>query len=642
MRIALLVLLTLAAPLEAQTPRNLLAGRISEAQLARVLVSADAWHPYPTIAERAAWDVVPQPVRDAYVRDAERTLGQPWGSIAATVTLRFVRDDNRMQYDDQNTARRLRLANLVLAEVFENRGRFMDEIANGIWAISEQTFWGSTAHLGQQKAGAGLPDAREPIVELFSAETAALLAWTDYLLGAKLDSVSPRLRERIRYEVDRRILGPALARDDFSWMGFDGKKKPNNWNPWINSNLLASTLILERDPARRARAVYKIMRSLDVFLNDYADDGGCDEGPGYWGHAGGSLFENLELLHAATNGRVDLFAHPLVRNIGAYIYRTHIAGNWFVNQGDAAARLTPDPEMVYRFGRRIRDTTMTGFGVLLRQRAGAYRPDNATLGRALPGLLAQHEVAVAHAVDPLLGEVWLPDLQLMAARTTAGSDRGMYVAAFGGHNGQSHNHNDVGNFIVFDDGRPVLVDAGVETYTARTFSGRRYDIWTMQSAYHNLPTINGVMQKDGAQFRARNVKFASTPDSTTFTADLAAAYPAGAAVERWTRTVTLHRAAQQVVLDEAYALRESKTPNTLSLMTPLAVDVSSPGQVVLTDSSGTRHLVSYDRAAFTATVNEVPLTDNRLRGIWGTRLWRVVLHSTATGTRGAYRITVSR
>ena len=70
---------------------------------------------------------------------------------------------------------------------------------------------------------------------------------------------------------------------------------------------------------------------------------------------------------------------------------------------------------------------------------------------------------------------------MMAAREKPGSSEGLYVAAEGGHNAQSHNHNDVGNVIVFADGRPVLVDAGVEEYTSKTFSSRRYEIWTMQS-----------------------------------------------------------------------------------------------------------------------------------------------------------------
>src|SRR5205807_179910 len=176
-------------------------------------------------------------------------------------TLQFIRNGNRSNYDAINTRQREKLATLVLAEVFENEGRFLDDIANGIWAISEQTFWGSTAHLGMQHAGNGLPDVTEPVVDLFAAETAALLAWTDYLLGDRLDAVSPLVRKRIRAEVDRRIFTPALARNDFWWMGFGERKNLNNWTPWIDSNWLAAVLLLEADPRRRAAAVYKIMRS---------------------------------------------------------------------------------------------------------------------------------------------------------------------------------------------------------------------------------------------------------------------------------------------------------------------------------------------------------------------------------------------
>ncbi len=88
-----------------------------------------------------------------------------------------------------------------------------------------------------------------------------------------------------------------------------------------------------------------------------------------------------------------------------------------------------------------------------------------------------------------------------------GSARGLTVAAKGGHNDESHNHNDVGEFVVYCDGKPLLIDAGVETYSRKTFSPQRYEIWTMQSAYHNLPTIDGVQQAPGAAFAARDVTY---------------------------------------------------------------------------------------------------------------------------------------
>ena len=617
-----------------QGPRNLLTGGLSEQALAAALLPAARWHPYPTSRDRADWEAVPQEIRAGFIRQAQQYLGTTWERIPASVTLQYIRDGNRSHYDAMNTRQREKLATLVMAEVFENQGRFLDDIANGIWAISEQTFWGSTAHLGMQRAGSGLPDVTEPIVDLFAAETGALLAWTDYLLGERLDTVSPLLRKRIRAEVDRRVLTPALARDDFWWMGFGDRKNVNNWNPWINSNWLAAALLLEADPQRRAASVYKIMRSLDNFINGYPDDGASDEGPGYWDRAAASLFDNLELLRGATKGTVDIYSSPLVRNMGQYIYQVYIKDAYFVPMGDAPAKLTPDAELVYEYGKRIADPVMERFGAWLAQRRGPYRPGSSSPGRILPALLVAGEIAAAPVAEPLPGSVWLPDLQLMAARSMPGSAQGLYVAAWGGHNGQSHNHNDVGNFIVYGDGQPVLIDVGVETYTAKTFSPQRYEIWTMQSAYHNLPTINGIMQSPGREFQAKDVSFNETATRVTFSADIAPAYPAAAAVKRWQRRVALDRKAPAVELEDRYELNTWKEPVRLNLMTSLHVDTSRPGEARLDD----RYLLTYDARALKAASEEIRVSDERLRSVWGDRLERIVLTAQGTAPRGGYRV----
>ena len=616
-----------------QGPRNLLTGGLSEQSLAAALIPVAQWHPYPTIQDRAEWQGVPQEIRAGFIREAQQYLGTTWERIPATVTLQYIRSGNRSNYDALNTRQREKLATLVFAEVFENQGRFLDEIADGIWAICEQTYWGSTAHLGMQRAGTGLPDVTEPIVDLFAAETGALLAWTDYLLGDRLDEVSPLIRKRMRAEVDRRVLTPALQRDDFWWMGFGERKNINNWNPWINSNWLAAVLLLEADPPRRTGSVYKIMRSLDNFINIYPDDGASDEGPGYWGRAGASLFDN-QLLRSATNGTIDIYRAPLVRSMGQYIYRVYINDQYFIPMGDASAKLTPDAELVYQYGKRIGDPVMQGFGALLAQRRGPYRPGSSSPGRILPALFVAREIATAQAAEPLLGSVWLADLQLMAARSTPNSGVGLYVAAWGGHNAQSHNHNDVGNFIVYGDGRPVLIDLGVETYSAKTFSSQRYEIWTMQSAYHNLPTINGVMQGAGREFQAKGVSFEESANRVTFSADIASAYPAEAAVQRWQRGVTLDRRTPAVELEDRYELTKWKEPVRLNLMTPLRADTSRRGEVRL----GGLYILIFDPRQLHATVEEIRVSDQQLRSVWGDAVERLVLTTQGTALHGGYRV----
>src|SRR5262249_33869136 len=132
-------------------------------------------------------------------------------------------------------------------------------------------------------------------------------------------------------------------------------------------------------------------------------------------------------------------------------------------------------------------------------------PSGGSLRRELPALFELSTLRAEKAKAPYVRDVWLPGLQLMISRQQEGSTDGLYLAAAGGHNSESHNHNDVGNFIVFANGKPAIIDVGVETYSAKTFSAQRYDIWTMQSAFHNCPTIGGVMQKPGRQFAASEI-----------------------------------------------------------------------------------------------------------------------------------------
>ncbi len=624
--------------------RSPLSDSMTEKELGAVLLSRSEWRPFPTIEDRESWNVVPDELRAEYVRGAERLLKTPWPALPASLFLEYVRSGNRSNFERVSFERRARLAMLVMGEVFEDKGRFLDEIADGIWAICEESYWGVPAHIGMQRKGSGLPDVTEPTVDLFSAETGSLLAWTAYLLGNRLDRVSPLIDDRIHVEVDRRILTPNLERDDFWWMGFSKEREVNNWNPWINSNWLTAVLVLEQDPARRVRAVHKIMRSLDNFLNVYADDGGCDEGPGYWGRAGASLFDCLELLHSASAGSIDLYGQPLIQRIGQYIYKVYIKDDYYINFADASGRLNPDAGLIYRYGKRIQDPLMAGFGAFLTRRQNLDSQSRVartgSLGRLLPDLLKARELHIADPVEPLLRDAWFPGLQVMVARSAADSPEGLYLAAKGGHNAESHNHNDVGNFILYADGRPVLIDVGVEAYTRKTFSPQRYEIWTMQSAYHNLPTINGVMQRNGRNFQARDVSYEADDSTATFSLDIAGAYPAEAEVKSWIRTLRMVRG-RRVELREKYSLGRFLKSTSLSLMTPLRIDTSGPGRILLKDRGpGAGIVIAYDSAQLKHTFEDIPITDSRLKPVWGERIARILLISQSKDSQGEYALSL--
>jgi hypothetical protein len=617
-----------AAP---EPPRNLLTSAWSAARLAEVLPPRARFHPYPTAADRAAWDALPADARDALLKSGERQLKTPWEVLPATLFLEFARNGNRSRFEAVRDRRRQKLQDLVIAECVEAKGRFADEIVNGVWLLCEETFWGLPAHLSAQRAGVGLPDVAEPIVELFAAETSSLLAFTAYLIAPQLAAVNKLVPERIRLEIDRRILAPCLARDDFGWMGFTGKSL-NNWTPWICSNWLASALLQEVDEKRRQAAVYKILRSLDLFLNTYADDGGCDEGPGYWSRAGASLFDCLELLYGATSGAFNAYRQPLVREIGRYICRAHIAADWYTNFSDASARVHPDGDLIYRYGQRVEDPQMMRHGAFAAFFGNASAVPGDSLPRQLPALFNLAALRQAPRAQALSRDVWLPGIQVMAARAHDNSTEGLYLAAEAGNNGKSHNHNDVGNFLVFANGQPAIIDVGVGTYTAQTFSSRRYEIWTMQSAFHNCPTIDGVMQSPGREFAASEVSYQADDAVAELRLNLAPAYPKEAHLQSWHRKLRLARASGEIELVDDYALTAPAKLITLTLMTCCAVKQEAPGKLFLAD----RVQVLYDAARFTPAVEEIRIEDARLHAVWGDRLYRILLRAENPPQRAAW------
>jgi hypothetical protein len=609
--------------------------------LADLLIPIESYRPYPTIEERSPWEDLPGFVRNNWISVGEQFLGYHWPTVPAVLYMDYVRNGNRTRFQDIYFDRRAALAKLVIAECMESQGRFIDEIINGIWTICEESYWVVPAHKSISLASQGdaLPDVTDPVIDLFAAETASLLAWTHYLLRSRLDEQSGMVSKRIRYEMKRRILDPYLARDDFWWMGLNTNRKVNNWNPWITSNCITSFLLLEEDAGRRTEGIKKALQSLDAFMNIHFGDGGCDEGPGYWNRAGASLFDCLELLYNASGGKINLYGESLVKEIGRYIYRAHIDADYYVNFADGDAKLKLEADVVYRYGARIQDEQMMALA------ASAYQQDNEpkrlSLLRAIPALFNEEKLAAARTQPPLVRDVWMDGIQFMAAREQEGSARGLFLAAKGGHNNESHNHNDVGHFIVYANGKPFLIDVGVEEYISKTFSPRRYEIWTMQSINHNLPTVDGVHQQAGRDFQAADVDYQANDELAQLSLDLAGAYPEEAGIASWKRTYRLYRGVERYVeISDDYKLNREPGHIMLSLMTACEPQLDTAGSIVLQNGEGEKVQIEYDGDLFDASGEHIAIVDARVRRVWGSELFRVLLKVKSPAAEGSWAIRI--
>jgi hypothetical protein len=263
--------------------------------------------------------------------------------------------------------------------------------------------------------------------------------------------------------------------------------------------------------------VQKIAVWLDQFINSYPDDGGCEEGPGYWNVAAGAMFDALELFYSATAGAVDIFANPLITEMALYMNRVHISGEYYLNQGDASPVIQIDVDKMYRFGKRLKNRDLIDLAVS--SIPNNYYPET------LPAIFHETELrAEPPAKARLLRDTWLPDTHIMAARVKAASVEGFYLACLAADNGKSHSHNDTGSFWVYSNGLPVLMDMGQETYQKKSFGVHRYEIPSMQSAFHNLPTIGMVQQGVGSGFRAKDLAYEQNDRWAQLGMELATAY----------------------------------------------------------------------------------------------------------------------
>ena len=617
----------------AYTERDLLQKQADINRLKEILVLDRQWVTYPDYNDRASWDRFLGTFKDEYIRRGEKRLNYQWQVVKATDYLAFERTGNRQIMEKPFGANNGAIADLLMAELAEGKGRFVDQLINGVFNACEMTSWALAAHIIVQPSHRALPAYDYPVIDLTSGDLGGLLAWTYHFMRPSFDKVDPEISRRLRHELQTRILDPYMNNDSFWWMGrnYNGRML-NNWNPWCNSNALMCFMLLEDNRDTLAKAVHLTMESVDKFLNYIKADGACEEGPSYWGHAAGKTLDYLELLSDITGDKVNIFNEPMIKNMGEYISRSYIGNGWVVNFADASARGEGNSYLIYRFGKAVNSEEMMHFAAYLLNGRKPYATMGNDAFRSLQSLLCCNDLAKATPKHEMPDVTWYPETEFCYMK----NKHGMFVAAKGGFNNESHNHNDAGTFSLYLNTIPVLIDAGVGTYTKQTFGKDRYKIWTMQSDYHNLPMINGISQKFGQDYKATNT--VCNEKNRFFSTDIAAAYPAEAKVKSWVRSYKLDD--RKLVVADNYTLNEVLAPNQVNFLTWGNVTFPSPGKVRI-EVRGQKVELDYP-AQFKAELETVKLDDPRLSNVWGKEIYRITLKAEEKKMTGNYKFVIQQ
>ncbi|MBQ0101791.1 MAG: heparinase II/III family protein [Firmicutes bacterium] len=489
------------------------------------------------------------------INEADEILKKELNILSASDYMLYAKNGNRSVYEDKYRERRDDMIKLSLAETITGEGKYIGRILDLVWQILEESTWVVPAHLPPKSKGVYSPlpttfGDDTNCVDLYAARTGMVLSFTYYMLKDRFDEISETISERIVRELKERTIQPFIKYHDRFWWYI--REGANNWNPQVISDVLGVTALTERDLSVREQVTELAIKGLDRFVVGYDDDGGCDEGPDYWTGAGGALYNAGIILLDITGGYINIFDDPLMKNMGEYICKVYAGGGRYYSYSDAHP-VSPQMDCwIYDWANLIHSDRMKS---LFASQSGGRLASPLYLFtcyrtiRELSLPIVKKQTYLCNKTE------YIKSLSIAVTHETTDPECGLFLAFKGGNNNESHNHNDVGSFIVYSDGNPVLIDAGVGKYTQKTFSIHRYQIWNNCSEYHNTPLPNGIPQKVGAEYRSKNPEY--DEKSGKLTLDLTEAYPEEARLSSLIRSCVLKNG-EAVITDEVTLLADGE------------------------------------------------------------------------------------
>ncbi len=431
----------------------------------------------------------------------------------------YEQNGNRTVYQELYFPRRMFLAVLGMEAILEKEETgtveftVLFKLCEVIEGICGEDTWALPAHVNRK----GNPGWRET-VDLFAAETAQTLS---ELLDRLRDFLPAKVKDRMETEISRRVLEPYY----FSEVPYAGWEVGNsNWTAVCAGSIGSAVIHLSkagrRLPKPLTECLDRVCAALPYYFQSFTDDGACMEGLQYYTY-GMIYFANFAWELKKLTGK-NLFQRPDIAAFPAKCFfpdgvslsfsdgsssdtfRVGLQALQAMEYGDVefpamerAAGLHSDP--CYRFA----GLKMDWFATLeyLRREEEKEGKRKASGERAL--LNVENPSAGNGRSEEALGRAGkgyrfhiLPSAQWCIGCAKNGTG----FACKGGHNGESHNHNDIGHLIYEADGVLFLTDLGAGEYDRDYFSENRYRAICNHSFGHSVPILDGQGQREGEAY----------------------------------------------------------------------------------------------------------------------------------------------
>ncbi|MEE2753162.1 MAG: heparinase II/III family protein [Candidatus Latescibacterota bacterium] len=415
-----------------------------------------------------------------------------------------------LPYKTVGEDRRTKMALAAMKVILGNED-YLNLLHDYVWVTCEETNW-------------MLPQLDHVGIELRVAATALSLA--EIIVGLS-DKMEDKAKNRVRQEIEDRVFTPYLRHPN----GYHWYKGTNNWNGVINSSIGCSFLLLEKDTERLARALEIVLVGLDAFLEiAFEPDGSSAEGTGYWMYGLSNFICFSEMLQNRTLGEIDLLGTDRLKQIAHYPIDVLLSPGHYFPYSDCRENVGLEPGLVTRLIER------TGFDDL---RGVIADPAGISMG------LARFHTAWRNTFwwdgvrpDPIsLDDIWLKESDVVRLVSSTAQSAPITLATKAGHNGVSHNHNDIGSFVLHVDGETLLCDPESGLYDLYRRHGHDQNLFA-NSLGHSVPKIGDTLQSRGKEFGGHITSCDMEGDTKRVEMEITGAYDIPE-LKRLQRTITL-------------------------------------------------------------------------------------------------------
>ena len=370
----------------------------------------------------------------------------------------------------------------ILSLMYPEEDRYINYLMDAIYTLCDEYTWSYPAH-----QNGNFTDNDNTIIDLTAARVAMDLGAMYVLLGERLD---PLIRSRILAEIDRRTFTPFENNVPYGWW----ETCTSNWGAVCMGSVAKAYMLLR--PERAKELIPRFMGTMEKYITSFSEEGICYEGGGYWLFGFGAFVSFAKSVRAFTDGEIDFFTRPKVKNMSLFYQRIFLSGRSNANFADS--------ELMGLLGGLSRSLKpeYPEINVPPIEKTSFYS-SNEFCGK-LETIL---DVLAIDTHDEDIGDNYYSEFYAPSAHWYIRHTPMAGFAAKGGDNAEHHNHNDIGHFIYAKNGDHVLCDLGVGVYIRDYFGPNRYTCLEPSARSHSLPIVDGQLQQPGKEFCASEFKY---------------------------------------------------------------------------------------------------------------------------------------